>query len=157
MYLCKILVKLDIVRTVDKIWDPLRKKEVALTPEEQVRQWFISILLTDFKVPPVLARSEVAFDFGQEVGGLDGFARKRYRADIVVYDREHRPLVAVECKRPDVKLDSSVAEQSMRYNSVLGVRWIVLTNGVNTMVFKRGEGNVFKLTATLPTYDELTT
>ena len=26
------------------VWDPLRRKNVPLTPEERVRQWFITVL-----------------------------------------------------------------------------------------------------------------
>ena len=36
---------------MSQVWDPLRKKMVALTPEEKVRQWFISTLRDQFNVP----------------------------------------------------------------------------------------------------------
>ena len=44
------------------IWDPLRRKEVALTPEERVRQWFINILKSYMQVPLHMMRSEVCCD-----------------------------------------------------------------------------------------------
>ena len=54
------------------IWDPLRRKEVAATPEEQVRQWFIAAVLRDtVKVPMHMMMSEVGFRYGN----------KQYRAD----------------------------------------------------------------------------
>ena len=72
------------------IWDPLRKKDVARTPEETVRQWFINILHSNFQVPLHMMMSEAGLKLGE----------KQYRADILVYDRKTQPLVIVECKRP---------------------------------------------------------
>ena len=46
-----------------KVWDPLRKKAVALTPEEKVRQWFIGVLKERMKVPEYMMMSEVAMKF----------------------------------------------------------------------------------------------
>ena len=96
---------------MDKIWDPLRKKEVALTPEEQVRSWFIRLLNQRALVPLHMMGSEVSLEFGQ----------KKFRADIVVYDRTLRPLAVVECKRPEVELTQEVVLQALRYNAVLDV------------------------------------
>lgn len=126
------------------IWDPLRHKEVTATPEEQVRQWFILQLQEVFKVPVHMMKSEVGFKFGD----------KRYRADILVYDRDLRPLVVVECKRPDVSIDAAVIEQSMRYNSVLGVHFIILTNGNLTYLYKLKDGT-FVPCETVPDYNEM--
>ncbi|MBO4447179.1 MAG: type I restriction enzyme HsdR N-terminal domain-containing protein [Bacteroidales bacterium] len=84
--------------------DPLRKKYVPDTPEERVRQWFISVLAETARVPAGLMQSEVGFTYGQ----------KRYRADVVIYDRAAKALAVVECKRPEVALDASVAEQATR-------------------------------------------
>lgn len=81
-----------------KIWDPLRKKEVALTPEEKVRQWFIGVLRDSMKVPEHMMMSEAGFKLGD----------KQFRADILVYDRQARPLLVVECKRPEVELTQEV-------------------------------------------------
>ena len=126
------------------LFDPLRRKEVKATPEELVRQWFVQLLLREAGVPAHLMMSEVGFRWGG----------KRYRADVLAYDRQGRPLAVVECKRPDVALESAVAEQAMRYNSVLDVRWIFLTNGTKTLVFKR-EGDRFAPFGALPRYEEM--
>ena len=112
----------------DKVWDPLRKKSVALTPEEEVRQWFISVLHEGMKVPEHMMMSEVSLQWN----GLD------YRADIVVYDRQAHPLVVVECKRPEVELTQEVVDQAIRYNNALDVRYIVITNGLKTFMCERG-------------------
>lgn len=126
------------------IWDPLRRKEVTATPEEQVRQWFILQLQEVFKVPLHMMKSEVGFKFGN----------KQYRADILVYDKELRPLAVVECKRPSVPLDAAVVEQSMRYNSVLGVNYIILTNGNLTYLYKLKDG-IFVPCDFVPDYNEM--
>lgn len=130
---------------MDQIWDPLRKKYVAATPEERVRQWFISLLSGTVGVPAHLMNSEVGFKWED----------KPYRADILVWDRAGKPLAVVECKRPDVAIDMKVAEQAMRYNAVLDVRWIFLTNGNRTLVFRRS-GGTFVPSDRVPAYDQMT-
>jgi hypothetical protein len=130
--------------STDKVFDPLRRKEVALTPEEQVRQWFIQVLLNNCSVPSHLMMSEAPLLFGA----------KKWRADIVVYDRSGAPIAVVECKRPDVDIDKEVASQAMRYNMVLNVRWLMLTNGKRVLVFRK-EGNEFKAMTSLPSYEEM--
>ena len=118
----------------DMVWDPLRKKSVRLTPEEEVRQWFISVLHEGMKVPEHMMGSEVSLTWN----GMD------YRADIVVYDRSAHPLLVVECKRPEVELSQEVVDQAIRYNNALDVRYIVITNGLKTFMFERGaEGFAF--------------
>ena len=111
----------------DMVWDPLRKKSVRLTPEEEVRQWFISVLGTGMKVPEHMMMSEVALKWN----GLD------YRADILVYDRSAHPLLVVECKRPEVELTQEVVDQALRYNNELNVKYIAITNGAKTFSFER--------------------
>lgn len=108
------------------IWDPLRKKMVALTPEERVRQWFIGVLRDQLNVPAHMMMSEVSFKLGD----------KPFRADILVYGRDTAPLMVVECKRPETDMDREVLEQALKYNLVLGVRYIAITNGERTFGFK---------------------
>ena len=129
---------------MEQIWDPLRKMMVTATPEERVRQWFIMQLRDAFGVPEHMMRSEVGFRYG----------RKPWRADIVVYDRAGDPLLVTECKRPDVPLDEKVLRQAMRYNSVLSVRFLVVTNGNLTYLY-RLEGGVFVPCDRIPTYEEM--
>ena len=117
----------------DMVWDPLRKKSVRLTPEEEVRQWFISVLHEGMGVPEHMMMSEVSMTWN----GLD------YRADIVVYDRSARPLLVAECKRPQVELTQEVVDQALRYNNVLDVRYIVITNGLKTFMFERTQDGFF--------------
>jgi len=125
--------------------DPLRNVDVPLTPEERVRQWFIDVLLNQCGVPCTLMKSEVGFMLGE----------KQFRADILVWDRQARPLAIVECKAPSVQIDNKVLEQAIRYNIVLSPRWIILTNGGSTVVLKK-QGENFVVFDSLPSYEEMT-
>ena len=130
---------------MQNIWDPLRRKEVALTPEEKVRQWFISVLNNQIGVPMHMMMSEVSFKLGL----------KQLRADIIVYGRDTKPLAVVECKRPDVVVDASVLEQAIRYNMVLAVNYIIVTNGNTTYIFGKTDDG-FKQLSLIPSYDQMT-
>jgi hypothetical protein len=126
------------------IWDPLRKKEVARTPEEEVRQWCIGVLNTRLNVPLHMMMSEAGFKLGE----------KQFRADIIVYDRKAQPLVVVECKRPEVELTQEVLDQAIRYNMVLNVRYMLITNGRKTYMFGKEGERYIQLTG-LPVYSEM--
>lgn len=126
------------------LFDPLRRKEVADTPEERVRQWFISLLRDEAGVPCGLMRSEASLER----------AGKRYRADIVAYDRSGAPLAIVECKRPDVPLTTAVLEQVMRYHAVLGASFLFITNGNDNYLYRR-DGDTFIPMDRLPAYEEM--
>ena len=124
------------------VWDPLRKKEVAATPEERVRQWFIGVLKNSAGVPEHMMRSEV------------GLGERALRADIVIYDREAKPTAVVECKREEVALTREVLEQGLKYYGVLKVRFIIITNGRSTYVFGK-ENDAFRQLDALPSYEQM--
>lgn len=126
------------------IWDPLRKKDVALTPEERVRQWCIGVLASGMGVPMHMMMSEAGFCLGG----------KQFRADVVVYDRKAQPLAVVECKRPEVELTAEVLDQALRYNMVLNVKYIIITNGTKTFIAKRQEGR-FEFMNSVPSYNQM--
>lgn len=131
---------------LEMVRDPLRKKDVPLTPEERVRQWFITVLKDTMQVPLHMMMSEVGMKYGE------GPVKKVFRADIVVYDRRPEPVMIVECKRPDVELTREVLEQALRYDMVLNVKYMVLTNGTRTLFCRKEEdGGITFLTAA-PTY-----
>ena len=126
------------------IWDPLRKKEVVLTPEEEVRQWCIGVLSRSMSVPMHMMMSEAGF----KLGG------KSFRADILVYDRKAQPLMVVECKRPAVALTQEVLDQAIRYNMALNVKYIMITNGTKTFICRRKDAG-FVFIDKVPVYDEM--
>lgn len=129
-----------------EIYDSLRKKQVKLTPEEEVRQGTIRWLNGQVGCPMGLMASEYGFTYN----------RRKYRADIVVFGRDLAPLLLVECKAPDVTIDGSVIEQAIRYNRVLRVKFILVTNGKTSYLCRRNpESGEFTFTAEVPTYEEM--
>lgn len=126
------------------IWDPLRKKEVALTPEERVRQWCIGVMSGQMEIPLHMMMSEVGFRLGE----------KQLRADIVVYDRKAAPLAVVECKRPEVELTREVLDQVIRYNMVLDVKYVIVTNGNRTFIFRKNDHG-YGFIDHVPKYNEM--
>ena len=129
----------------EMIYDPLRRKDVPLTPEERVRQWFIEQLRTAAGVPVHQMMSEVALEYG---------AGKKWRADIVVYGHGGVPVAVVECKRPDVEISKEVLEQALRYSIVLQVPFLFLTNGHLTYNCRRA-GDSYEFLDKAPVYEEM--
>lgn len=114
-----------------KIWDIVRKRWVSLTPEEWVRQNFIQYLLMTKKYPASLLAVEKEIE-------LNGLPK---RCDIVVY-REQMPWMIVECKEPNVPLSENTFMQILRYNMVLKVPYLVLTNGAHTLGWLLSNNNM---------------
>ena len=109
------------------IFDALRKKWVALTPEEWVRQNFVQYLLQVKNYPSSLIALEKEIKLGE--------LKKRF--DILVYDNNHQPWMMIECKAVQVNLDEKVLEQVLRYNVSVPVAFIVITNGEKTYAWQR--------------------
>lgn len=109
----------------DEIWDSIRCRWLVLTPEEWVRQHVIHYLSAYKQADPMLIQQEQGLK-------LHGMSR---RADIVVYDRSASPRMIVECKAPHVKLTQEVLEQVVRYNLVLEVPYVLITNGMTHYCF----------------------
>ena len=130
---------------IETIYDPLRRKDVPLTPEERVRQWFIDQLKTAAGVPLHQMMSEVALEYG---------AGKKWRADIVVYGRGGVPMAVVECKRPDIAVTKEVLEQALRYSAVLQVPFLFLTNGHLTYICRKA-GDTYEFLDKAPVYEEM--
>lgn len=125
------------------VFDPLRKKEVALTPEEAVRQFFIRWLHTERNYPLGLMASEYTIKYN----------RRSYRCDIAVFNRTLEPQIIVECKAPEVKLGNIVLEQAITYNRVLEVPYIVITNGKDTVVCSYDKANgKYAIAEDIPAY-----
>ena len=112
---------------MSELFDPLRRKWVARTPEEEVRQAVIVWLRDVQGFPAGLMESEYGFLYN----------RRRYRADILVFDRRLQPFLLVECKAPGVRLDAKAVEQVVRYTRVLAVRYVLVTNGTDTRLLQR--------------------
>ena len=127
-----------------QVFDPLRRRFVALTPEEEVRQKTLYLLVEHLGVPAGL----LAVEYSVKVNGLDK------RADAVVFGNEGRPLMIVECKAPSVTLTEAVLEQALRYHSVLQPQYLLLTNGMVSYCYK-AEGASLRPLDHLPDYKEM--
>ncbi|KAF5068173.1 hypothetical protein DSECCO2_246120 [anaerobic digester metagenome] len=103
-----------------EIFDPLRRRFVALTPEEWVRQHLIQYLCNDRKVPGHMVASER----GLRVN------RMPRRFDLLVFAPDGRPVMIAECKAPRVPLTEEVFFQASAYNLALKVDYLLITNGI---------------------------
>lgn len=103
------------------IFDVIRKRWVRLTEEEWVRQNFIQYLIQTKKYPASLLSVE------KEIKLND----LKKRCDIVVF-KNFEPWMIIECKAPEVQLNSQVAQQIFAYNITLKTNFLVTTNGTNT-------------------------
>lgn len=131
-----------------QIFDDLRRCFVALTPEEWVRQHFVHMLLSLKGYPKTLMANEVAIS-------LNGMSR---RCDTVVYDKQLKPRVIIEYKAPSVKIDAKVFAQIARYNLVLRVDYLVVSNGLQHFCCKMDyENNSYSFLDNIPAYAEVTT
>lgn len=103
------------------IWDVIRRKYVALTPEEWVRQHFVHFLIEHKGYPTSLLANEVALT-------LNGTSR---RCDTVLYDRALSPRMIIEYKAPQIPITQKVFDQICRYNLVFHVDYLVVSNGLS--------------------------
>ncbi len=126
------------------VFAPLRRRFVALTPEEEVRQEGLYLLVKHLKVPAGL----VAVEYSMKVNGLDK------RADAVVFGKEGHPLMVVECKASTVNLTETVLEQVLRYYSALHPQYLLLTNGMTVYCYKTENQTLLPMDH-IPDYDEM--
>ena len=129
-----------------QVWDPVRKKYVALTPEEEVRHRILSYLVEQCKYPLSLISVEKQ---------LMVFGRKR-RYDIVVYNRQSKPCLLVECKQENVAMTQTVMEQIARYNLALEVPFLLITNGLQHFILQiNQQEKTFEWKNELPSFEDL--
>lgn len=127
-----------------EIFDRLRRCYVTLTPEEWVRQHFVNMLIEYKDYPATLTANEVSIT-------LNGMMR---RCDTVVYDKNLRPIAIVEYKAPTVKIDEKVFAQIARYNLVLKVDYLIVSNGLQHFCCKMDyENNSYSFLREIPAYD----
>lgn len=140
---------LQVRRSADghlQVADCLRGKFVALTPEEWVRQHFVNFLIEYRDFPRTLMANEV---------GLRHNGNLR-RCDTVVYDSSVRPVAIVEYKAPTVAITESVFDQIVRYNMVMDVRWLMVSNGIRHFCCKVGpQPNSYHFVKDIPFYRQL--
>ena len=93
------------------IFDFLRRKYVALTPEEWVRQHFTHYLVEHKGYPKGLLGNEIELHIGD----------KKLRCDSILYNKEAKPQMIIEYKAPTVKLQQKTFDQIAAYNLLLNL------------------------------------
>ena len=122
------------------VHDPVRRRWVALTPEEGVRQRLVLDLLALGYPAGLLAVER----------GL-AYRGRTWRADVVAYGRDGRALLLAECKAPDVAVSQTTFDQLARYNAVLDAPALVVDNGAARYCCLR-EGAGWRFAEAVPAY-----
>ena len=129
------------------IFDFLRRKYVALTPEEWVRQHFTHFLVSQKGYPKTLLANEAQLQIGD----------KHLRCDTVLYNKEMQPLMIVEYKAPHIQLQQKTFDQIAAYNLLLHADFLVVSNGLQhyccQMVY---EQRTYRFLTEIPDYATLT-
>lgn len=113
-------IKLKGTRQAPQIFDILRRRYIALTPEEWVRQHFVHFLIEHKHYPAALLANEVRLKVGD----------KTLRADSVLYNKDLRPIMIIEYKAPHIPITQKVFDQISIYNMLLHVDYLVVSNGL---------------------------
>ena len=123
-----------------------RRRFVRLTPEELVRQTSLQLLVDEYGYPHNLIAVEVPIT----VAGTSK------RCDAIVYNQHMQPLMVIEFKAPTVPLTQEVLDQTAVYNYRLNVPFLMICNGVNSIV-AAVQPNEYKFLEHIPNYHQLTT
>ena len=134
---------LDISRSGDQLFVRclVRKKKIVLTPEEWVRQHFIAYFLNDLSYPKGLLTVEKKIQYGA--------MEKRW--DLATFMANQECFLLLECKAPSIPITKAVFEQSLTYFKGLQSRFLVLSNGIEHVIFKKEEDGL-KIVNELPYY-----
>ena len=130
------------------IFDVLRRKYVALTPEEWVRQHFVHYLIGHKGYPQTLMANEIQLAIGN----------KKLRCDSVLYDRSLKPRMIIEYKAPTVNITQKVFDQITVYNMLLHVDYLVVINGIKHYCCQMDYDNQkYLFLEDIPDYQEIIT
>ena len=109
----------------NKMFSILRQKEVALTPEEQVRQEYLRVLIEEYGFKPEQMEEEVS---------VTHHGSGAARADFLIwctpeakYRQEHA-LIVIECKADNVTISLKDYEQGANYAQYEHARFFVTHN-----------------------------
>ena len=119
----------------NKIFAPLKNKELVLTPEERVRQEYICRLVNHYGYDISQMAQEVQVSNSRRGQG-------KARADIVVWksasakSNEDAATIVVECKAEHITIREEDYFQGYNYAAWAGADFFVTTNLKETRVFK---------------------
>ena len=129
-----------------QVFDVLRRKYVALTPEEWVRQQFVHFLISQKSYPAECIGNEVSIT-------LNGTKK---RCDSVVYGKQAEPLMIIEYKAPYIDITQQVFEQISRYNIRLRVKWLIVSNGLQHYCCQIDyESGTYQFVEDIPSYNDI--
>lgn len=131
-------------RGAPEVFDPLRRKWIALTPEEWVRQHFTAFLRAMRGFPPQLMANEYGIS-------LNGMSR---RCDTVVFDTRLRIRAICEYKAPSVAVTQRVFDQIARYNMVLEAPFLMVSNGLHHFCC-RFSGDSYEFLTDIPDFNTI--
>ena len=141
-------IKLRGTKAQPQIFDILRKKYIALTPEEWVRQHFVHFLVEHKGYPAALMANEIQLKVGE----------KTLRADSVLYSRDLKPGMIIEYKAPHIPITQKVFDQISIYNMLLHVDYLVVSNGLQHYICKMDYNDKkYLFLEDIPDYEELLT
>lgn len=141
-------IKLRGTKAQPQIFDILRKKYIALTPEEWVRQHFVHFLVEHKGYPAALMANEIQLKVGE----------KTLRADSVLYSRDLKPRMIIEYKAPHIPITQKVFDQISIYNMFLHVDYLVVSNGLQHYICKMDYNDKkYLFLEDIPDYEELLT
>ncbi|KGF18425.1 hypothetical protein HMPREF1640_03865 [Prevotella sp. S7-1-8] len=139
-------IKLQGTRERPRVFDILRRRYVALTPEEWVRQNFIHYLIESLNYPATLLANEMRLQVGQ----------KRLRADSVLFDTELKPRMIIEYKAPNIAITQKVFDQISAYNLMLHADYLIVSNGMRHYCCKMDyDNNRYLFMDHIPKYEEI--
>ena len=128
------------------IFDFLRRKYVALTPEEWVRQHFVHYLIEHKGYPAGLIGNEVELNVGE----------KKLRCDTILYNKVAQPQMIIEYKAPQIKLQQKTFDQISAYNLLLKVDYLIVSNGMQHICCRMDyENQKYCFLEDIPNYQEL--
>lgn len=131
------------IKTVDQkpqIWCLVRKKWVAFTKEEWVRQNWLNYLIHVQQYPAALMSVEKEIHLGE----------LKKRVDILVY-KNSAPWILIECKEQDIPLSEHTIQQILAYQTVLQTGILIVSNGNDTRAFEITGTHIQQITQ-LPKY-----
>ncbi|MGD6942466.1 type I restriction enzyme HsdR N-terminal domain-containing protein [Cytobacillus gottheilii] len=133
------------------IYDPCRQILLQFTPEEEVRQKILQVLIEEMNIP----RESISTEFN--LNQVDPTSKQR--ADIVVWHKDRNgiehALIVLELKAKHIELTDHTLEQVKSYNKILNAKYLGISNGGHMQLYEMNNDEAVPLTNELYTYSEL--
>ena len=138
-------IKTRVEKNKRYFFDPIRKRYLLITPEEEVRQWIIHYLINNLGYP----LTNIAVE--KQISYLN----RKKRFDVLIY-KHGTPRLLIECKAPNVPINQATLNQIATYNFTLNVPYLLLTNGANQLCCHvNSEAKTYVFLEAIPPYKSL--